>query len=856
MTRLLVRGMLARKLRVALTGIAVLLGVAMITGTYVLTDQVSRAFDDIFASANKGVDVAVLPRSEFTSSFTELPALPASTIDRVRRVPGVAKAAGGIEGSGSLVVGGKYLGKDSRAPSLVFSTVPEPFTPAKVTEGHLPVSHGQVAIDEKFATDNRLRLGERAGLATRTGVRPVTIVGIFRFGSQESVGAASLISTTFADAQVWFDRRGQTSQVVAAARPGVSPERLAAAIRAVLPRSMEVKTGRERAAEQAKQINDQLGSFLTPMLLALAGAALLVGAFIIFNTFSITVAQRVREFALLRTLGATRGQVLYAVAGEALLLAAIASALGIAVGVGFATLLTSLFSAVGFDLPTSGLVLQPRTVIVATSVGLLVTLLAALLPALRATRVPEAAAIREGIRLPRSRLSRYTPFIAAAITLLGIAGLLQGLFGSGPAESTIAAVGGGAVLVFVGIAMSARWAVRPVAGAIGWLLERLFRTTGRLARENAQRNPSRTAVTSAALMVGLALVVFVAVFASGLKASISDSLTRLLRADMLVTAQSGATMQIPGPTAAAVARVPGVRTAEAVRFDQVRVNAARKTKLTTDTVEGVDPRTIRDVYAPRWLAGGSDALFGQLSGDGALMEEQFAKTHGISVGQRFRVTSPSGRSATLTAIGEYRDPQIFQGVIVADSTFPRISSARDPFIVLVRTAPGADPKAVQGAVERALRAFPSAKVQSQAQYRKQIEDQLNQLVFLLYALLAMSVVISIFGIANSLALSIHERTREIGTLEAIGATDRQVRRMIRYESVITAAIGGVLGVLVGLLFAWLMTESLSDLGLVFSVPAGQLVVFLVLALAVGVLAAVGPARRGARIDVLEALHYE
>jgi putative ABC transport system permease protein len=347
--------------------------------------------------------------------------------------------------------------------------------------------------------------------------------------------------------------------------------------------------------------------------------------------------------------------------------------------------------------------------------------------------------------------------------------------------------------------------------------------------------------------------VFVAVFAAGLKTSISGRIDDLVRADLIVTGKSLAPLS--ERAGRAVARVDGVRDISPQYLDQIQVNG-EPVNTATDQIDGVDPVALPSVYDADWRRGGSDALLGRLGGDGALVEEQFAKRHGISVGERFEVETSAGRKATLTALGEYEDPMVLQGVMVDVATFKRLSSLRDPFAYFVGTEPGVPVGDVATRVEAALASYPTAETRTNADYRKVIEGNLDQLVYLLYALLAMSLVISMFGIANSLFLSIHERVREFGLLRAIGATETQVRRVVRYESVITSVIGGVLGIVVGVVFAALAVAALADLGLSFTLPAAQLVIFLVLAVIVGIAGAVVPARRAASVDVLEAMRHD
>ena len=852
MTALVLRGIAARKLRSALTAVAILLGVAMVTGTYVLTDEIRAAFNGIQSQSLESVDVVIEPREAFGSDFTEQATIDDALVDRLREVPGVADAFGQVGARGRLVVGGEVV-ETGGAPSFVLGAAPEPFRAVEDVAGRAPRAAGELAVLQQTAERQDLTVGDRVGLTTRLGVRRFRVTGVFSFGEGgSSLGGTSLVVIDKAELQRLFDLEGRVTSIEAVAQPDVTPEELVRAVRDILPAGLEVQTAERNAEESADEINDQIGGFLTPLLLVFAGAALLVGAFIIFNTFSITVAQRTREFAILRSLGATRGQVLGAVALEAFLVGCLASVAGIAAGVGFAGLLAGLFDSFGFAIPRSGLVLAGRTLLISLAVGVGVTVLAALGPAWRATRVPPVAAMAEVSPTPGGRVRRLRAGLTGLASVGGAGLLALGLFGSGPASSRLVTVAGGAVTIFVAVALSARYVARPLAALIGLPVERLFAVPGQLARENAMRNPGRTAVTSAALMVGVGLVVFIAVLTAGLKTTFGGQLDRLVKAEIVVFAE--ALEPIPAATERAVRNVRGVDAVTSLLIDQVEVNGT-KSNIITDLMTAVDPRSLQSTYAFDWV-NGADEVVAQLGAGDALIEEQFAKAHGLEVGDRYRIRTPSGGGASLRVRAIYTDPTILQGTIVTPATMRAVSTVRDPYGLFVAVDEAADADAVQQRVRRALAGFPDAEVQDKAEYKHTIEDQLNQIVYLLYALLAMSVVISLFGIANSLFLSITERTREFGLLRAVGATPAQVRRMIRYESVITAGIGGLLGILVGVLFAWLTTLSLSEWDMSFSVPLGQLAIIVALALVVGVVGAVGPARRGARIDVMEALHHE
>ena len=844
-------GLVERKLRSALTAIAVLLGVAMIAGTYVLTDQIRGGFADLEDSIYSGVDVELIPKDSFTSQFSTPRPLSDSLLERVRAVPGVAKASGELWSPGGLVIDGELKKASGGGGTIVTTSSEEPFNPATEVDGRLPKSSREVALLRATADKYDLSPGDQIGIATHRGIVPVTVVGSYKLGNADP-GGTDVVSARLDDLQTWFDRQGEVTSINVDAAEGVAPAQLAQRIQRAVPRRVEVRTGAAAADETAADINEQIGGFLKPALLAFAGAALLVGAFIIFNTFTITVAERTREFAMLRTLGATRRQILGAVGLEALVIGVTASLAGLGLGLLFAKGVAQLFEAVGVGIPTSGLELAPRTIAIALVVGVGVTQLAALVPARRATRVPPIAALQRGDQEIPSKHARWRPWIAALVVLLGMAMLVAGLFASGPASSRLSTMALGVVFLFVGVGLSARWFVRPLAGAVGWPLQRLFAEPGLLARENAMRNPGRTATTAAALMVGLGLVVFVAVFANGIKASFDATVSHVVKADLIVRSD---TMQpIPAAAADAVAETPEVAASSSVQLDQVQVNGKKSSPI-TDVMNGVDPPSIGNLYEIDWVKGGARTL-DDLSGDNALIEEQFSKTHKVGVGDTFRIETPTGGRARLQVIGVYHDPQLLQGTIVSQAFFDEVSSARDPWLVFAHTLSGLDANVAKRAVEDAVEPFPVASVKSQSEYAEAETKALDQFVYLLYALLGMSVVISLFGIANSLFLSIHERTREFGLLRAVGATKAQVRRMVRYESVITAVIGGLLGIGVGLLFAFLVTQSLGDLGLGFKPPPVQLAIFLVLAVLVGVIAAAAPARRSARLQVLEALRAE
>ena len=851
MTRLALRSLLSRRLRTSLTIVAILLGVAMISGTYVLTDQITNGFNAIFNTAYQKTSVVVSPKATFGQSSDAsgtAASLPSSTLAAVRAVPGVELADGSVQATTAVFVRGQQV-RSNGAPTFVQSNGSPRFETGSWIAGGVPTGTDEVALTSLFAAKEHLGLGDTIQIVTQRGLQRLTVAGIYRWPAEASLGGTIMVDAPLADVQSWFGLEGRLSSVNVAAAPGVSATTLRDRVRAALPATAEVKTGHQAALDQSSQAAKSINSFLQPALLAFGGVAVFVGAFIIFNAFSITVAQRRREFAMLRALGASRRQVLVTVAGEALAMGVAASMFGLFAGLGVAGLINALFKAVGADIPTAGLTLAPRTVVAALAVGIGVTLASAVLPALRATRVPPVAALAEGAQPAPTRLSRLGTPLAVAIALLGCATLAAGMMSSAATTTRLLEMGLGAVLLFVALAMLSRYLVRPLAAIIGRPLQALAPTSGRLARENAARNPQRTAATAAALMIGLALVVFVAVFAQGLKTSFIDGLARSNRAAVVVSDDSGM-MALPARGVAAVRALPSVRTATGVAAANAKVNG------TVTELSGIDPRAFGSVWHFTWIKGGSDRLLARLSGSTAIVEEQYARSHHLSVGSRLRLLGQSGRRLTLTVIGEHRDPMIMNGVTVGNDALRRLGASTDPVVFLVSARPGFGASALKTQVTKALAGFPTQTVRTQTDYDNFMEKQVDQILLMLYALLAMSVTISIFGIVNTLVLSVYERTREIGMLRAIGTSRRQMRRIVRYESVITAVIGGVLGTAVGVLFGYVVTKQFGNLGLVFAVPYGQLVVFVVLAGVVGVLAAVLPARRAANLDVLEAVQYE
>jgi putative ABC transport system permease protein len=850
MTRLAVKSLWARKIRALTTTLAVVIGVAFVAGTYILTDTTFAAFDEIFEDSLAKTDVVITAKDAVRQESGEAPSFKATVLPKVKRVPGTRVAAGQI-----FTPGGLFDAKNEQigtqfAPKFITSILPDALETQTYVEGRAPRNAREAVLDESAAEEAGIGLGDTLKLASVERVAAYRVVGLTRLG-EASWGGASIAGLILPEAQRITDKRGEFDQIAIAAKEGVSEETLKRRVQRVTPPSLLVETAKENAERNSDQIRDDLG-FLRIALLVFAFVALFVGAFLIFNTFSITVAQRVREFGMLRTLGADRRQILSSVVVEALAIGLLGALLGLAGGYAIAVGLNALFVAIGIDLPTTALVTKDRTIVVSLLIGIGITLVSSFIPALRSTRVPPIAAML-ALELPTSR--RRGIVYAAIAVLLGMAGMamvLAGLFGSASGGSAAGLMGGGAVAVLLAVSLFSPRLVRPLASLAGRPLELLRRLTGRLARENTQRNPARTAVTAAALMIGLAVVAFVTVFAAGIKSSIASAIDENFQGELVIQNSDG--FSPISPRAADAARgVEGVELIATLRSVQAKLVGGDGGKPRVTSLD----RDADRVLTIDWTEGGPEVLQG-LTDRQVVLDKAFANGNDIEVGDRIRFLTQIGERPRLRVAGEFEDKvELLGSAIVTPRLMATAFDQRDDVIDFVKLAPGADAEAVQAELSKLMeREFPTAEVRSQQELKENQEEQINQLLGLIYALLALAIIVSLFGIANTLALSIHERTRELGMLRAIGMSRRQVRTMIRYEAVITALIGALLGMVIGVIFAALIAQPLEEEGFALSYPVGELVLLLVFAAFAGVLAAIPPARRASRLDVLEALQYE
>jgi putative ABC transport system permease protein len=804
MIRVSLRGLTARPLRTILTALAIVLGVGMVTASFTFTDTMRSAADSLSSDSYDGTAAVVSAKTAFEVDeddwAVKKPTLDPSVIQKVEAVDGVAMAVPDITDQNTKIIGkdGKPLGQGPYFGVGMDATKPgaEQLTPFRIKKGRWATGAGEVVIDQMTHEKEGYGVGDTVKISGEGAARSFEVVGVASFGSVKSLGPATAVIFDIATAQDVIGRGDKVDSVLIAAEKGVPAADVRRAVTAAVGEQATVQT----AAAHDRFTFDGLKMFIDIIkivLLAFGGVAIFVGAFTIFNALSITVKQRTRELGLLRMVGASRRQVLGGVMLEALAIGVLASLVGLLAGLGLAIGLSEMFTAMGLELPSGDTVFGARTVLVAAGVGVFVTLVAGLIPAWRATRVAPVAALRDAAGAGKT-----------------------GRFGR---------------------------VIRSVTGVVGLPIQKMGGSAGMLARRNAMRLPGRTASTAAALTIGVALTTMVTVVATGLKDSTSGSLERRIDAAYVITGQDGWSPVDKAAADAAVA-VPGVSAVSGVRQDGGQAFGQ------TEIVNGVQDRTISKVFAFDWVEG-DDGVPSSLGRDGAIVDEGWATEHGLTVGESFEVQSATGETLMLRVRGIEESPVLdamgLGPITVGEMAFDKAFAMDKAFITMV-----AAPESAKAALEDALKPFPDAMVSTTDAFISDRTADVDMLLAIFAVLLALAVLVSLFGIVNTLVLSTFERTRELGMLRAVGMSRRQVRRMVRGESVITALLGAALGIVVGLGLAAIATSLLADEGLTFVVPIPALVIFTVVAILAGIAAAVLPARRASRLDVLGALAYE
>ncbi len=845
-----VRNLIAHKFRLFATGLAVVLGVAFMSGTLVLTDTIQRSFDKLFASVYDGTSAVVRETAAFkgpNGAGDQRGRVDASLVTVVQNVDGVAVAEGDVFGYAQIVdKHGDALGDPNNGPPVIgagWSNVPQ-LNAWKLVAGTPPRGADQVVIDKRSADKTGYHVGDTARVLVKGGAQPVVIAGIAKFSDADSPGGASFVLFTTDTAQRLVGEPGKFDAISVVAQPGISEQEVASRIQPQLPPGTEAVTAAKVTKESQDNIRDAF-KFFNTFMLVFAVIALLVGGFIIFNTFSITVAQRARENALLRALGAKRRQVLFSVLLEALAVGVIASVIGVGVGVVVSAGLKALLSAFGFDVPAGGVVLSASTIIFSLAVGIGITLVSAVSPARKAGKVPPIAAMRDVAVGSTGYGSKQRIIVGCGILVLGGVSLAYGLI-STPSNALLV-VGVGVLLVFYGVSVLGRTVALPLSQFIGSPLPRLRGICGQLARENAMRNPKRTATTASALMIGVGLVAFITIFAASAKASFNHTIDTSFHGDFVVTSPAGfGSGGIDPSVTKRLSALPEVQAAGPIRAGLAKIDGSVQPVLgaSEQTFALVDVKPQKG--SPPDLGPATIAIY-----------KDVAKDKHLAIGDKVPVVFKDTGLQQLRVAMIYGENHPAGDYLLGIQTYEKNFTDQYDFQIFVKKAPSANAAAALSAVKSAASVSPGAKVLDQTEYKADQTKFIDQLLGLIYAMLALAIVIALLGIGNTLALSILERTRELGLMRAVGMTRRQLRSSIRWESVIIALQGALLGLVVGVFFGWALVTAMHDQGFnTLRLPPVNLLIIVALAAVAGVLAAVLPARRAAKLDVLKAVVTE
>jgi putative ABC transport system permease protein len=845
MLRLTLRNVLSHKVRFLLTTFAVVMGVGFAVGSFVVTDSLNASVNQLFADITAGVDVSVRAESNLDSG--QAPAtrgrVPADLADAIRGVDGVAAAEVVVGGYAQLVdLDGEPL-TTTGAPFLGVSWGhEESLRPAALDEGRAPHGLGEVAIDRGTAADYGFTVGDRTTVLLADGTQPeVEIVGIFTFGEANNLLGARLTAFDVEIAPEVFGTGEQVDSIDVAAVEGVAPAELAERISAVLPDGVESVTSTQVVDEFEEGVGGFLSAFRN-ILLGFAAIALFVSAFFINNTFSIVVGQRTRQLALLRAVGASPRQITTSVVGEALVVGAMASILGIGFGLLIAIALQELLQAAGTGLPDQGLVLVGRTLIAAVVVALLVTLIASLTPARRASTIPPVQGMREGF-VPTRWSSTRRGWVGGLLTLSGGALVAAGLWAVEGTTKVIGLLALGALAVFLGVAQLSPVVAVPVAGRLGWIVTRVLRVAGRLANANAVRIPERTAKTASAVMIGLALVTTVFVVGTSVKESFADSIEDAVGADYVLS--TGGFIGFSPAVTDELARLPQVSSVSGLRMGRILVEGNAKDVVAAQA-ETTDELIDIDVQA---------GSLGNLDGNAIFLHEDSANDLDVTVGDQVTVEMATGGPTELTVAGIHADATYIGNYFIDLDLFEsRYPTSDLDLLAFARLVDGTDPEAARAAIDEVMADHPQVTLEDRAAFQASQEERFDGILMAVNGLLGLALFIALLGIANTLALSVLERTREIGLLRAVGMRRRQVREMILVESAMVAVFGAALGIALGVVFGVAITLALPpSIVTTTAIPVGAIAVIVGVALVCGLVAGLLPARRAARLDVLRAV---
>lgn len=826
--------------RLASTTFAIVLGIAFLTGTLVLRDSATAGFSTAFSSANAGIDAVVRNADDLSTSDGPRAPIDASVAEDIATVDGVAAVAPTVSGLAQILGSdGEPIGGNG-PPTLGANWITNPeLNGYHITAGRAPARPGEVVIDARSARDAHLDVGATTTVLAPMPV-PVTVVGIAAFGDADSLGSTTLVAFTLPEAQrLLLDDRSKVTGMLVAAESDVPQDELVRRLDRVVPAGAEAISGTALTAEQEADIQSDFLGFFTTALLVFAAIALLVAVFSIFNTFTVLAAQRSRESALLRAIGASRLQVISAGLVESLAVAAVGTAIGIGAGVLIGLGLRSLLGADGLGMPIDGLVVSAATVRTAVLTGVVVTVGAALLPALRASRIPPVAALRDSVT-EHLGASRGRAVAGALLVAVGVGAV----FGASSGDAALALTALGALCLLLAFLALGPFAA-PIAAKVASIALGRRGVAGDLAWRNAARNPRRTAGTAAALLIGVSVVSLFTVFGSSLKASMETSLERGFSGDLIIVPHSGGGAGLDPAMATELAEISGVSTVVSLAFPTVRLDGSPTTVTATDLAD-MSQVTDIDVRAGDAHRPGPDAF---------AASDEIAEANDWHVGGLVTASFADGTSKSVRLAYTYGDRTLLGDVVFPAAITDRHVTQQSVQLMALRFTAGADDAATRQAVDAVAAVSGHPKVQDRQEFVAAQSAQVDVLLTIVYALLVVAIGIAGMGIANTLSLSIHERTRELGLLRAVGQSRRQIKAMVRWESVIVATFGAVGGVGLGVFLGWAMMRALAatqGFG-TFDLPAVPLTVILLLGVALGIVAALRPARRAARLDVLAAI---